>query len=172
MLKGTMLQYFHWYTPGDGNLWKQIKQDAPKLAALGFTAIWLPPAFKAANGGYSPGYDVYDLYDLGEFDQKGSVKTKYGSRQEYVEAIVALRANGLQVIVDIVLNHKAGGDEIERIKVIKVNPDDRTENVSEAFEIDAYTKFTFGGRQKKYSDFEWNFSFFTGVDYAHDLNEQ
>ena len=47
-----MLQYFHWYTPGDGNLWKQIKQeDAPRLAALGFTAIWLPPAFKAAKRG-------------------------------------------------------------------------------------------------------------------------
>ncbi len=95
MLKGTMLQHFHWYTPDDGNLWKQIKEDAPRLAGLGFTAIWLPPAFKAANGGYSTGYDVYDLYDLGEFDQKGTVRTKYGTRDEYLEALKAIKENGM-----------------------------------------------------------------------------
>ena len=161
MLKGTMLQYFHWYTPGDGNLWKQIKEDAQRLAKLGFTAIWLPPAFKAANGGYSTGYDVYDLYDLGEFDQKGTVRTKYGTRQEYLEALKAIRDAGMQVMVDIVLNHKAGGDEIERIKVVKVNPENRNEDISEPFDIDAYTKFTFPGRQKIYSAFEWNHSCFT-----------
>jgi alpha-amylase len=171
MIKGTMLQCFHWYLPGDGNLWKQIKNDAPHFKELGFTAIWLPPAFKAASGGYSTGYDVYDLYDLGEFDQKGSVRTKYGTKQEYLEAIAAIHANGMQAIVDIVLNHKAGGDEIERIKVVKVNFDNRTEDISDPFDIDAYTKFTFPGRQKKYSAFEWNSSCFTGIDYAHDLNE-
>ncbi len=172
MLKGTMLQYFHWYTPGDGNLWKQIKNDAQRLAALGFTAIWLPPAFKAANGGYSTGYDVYDLYDLGEFDQKGTVRTKYGTRDEYLEALKAIRETGMQVMVDIVLNHKAGGDEIERIKVVRVNPDNRNEEISGPLEIDAFTKFTFPGRQKKYSEFEWNYMCFTGVDYAYDLNER
>ena len=171
MIKGTMLQCFHWYLPSDGSLWKQIKKDAPHFKQLGFTAIWLPPAFKATSGSYSTGYDVYDLYDLGEFDQKGTVRTKYGTKQEYLDAIAAIQANGMQAIVDIVLNHKAGGDEIERIKVVKVNPDNRTEDISDVFEIDAYTKFTFPGRQKKYSSFEWNSSCFTGVDYAHDLNE-
>jgi alpha-amylase len=32
------------------------------------------------GGGHSVGYDTYDLFDLGEFDQKGSVPTKYGTR--------------------------------------------------------------------------------------------
>ena len=171
MFKGTMLQYFHWYLPGDGTLWKQIKNDAPRLKELGFTSIWLPPAFKASAGGYSTGYDIYDLYDLGEFDQKGSVRTKYGTRQEYIEALEAIRANGMQAMVDIVLNHKAGGDEIEKIQVVKVNPDDRNEAISEPFEIEAFTKFTFPGRQKKYSAFEWNYMCFTGVDYAYNLSE-
>ena len=171
MLKGTMLQYFHWYLPADGNLWKQIKNDAPRLKELGFTAIWLPPACKASSGGYSTGYDIYDLYDLGEFDQKGSVRTKYGTKQEYIEALDAIRATGMQAIVDIVLNHKAGADEIEKIQVVKVNPDNRNEILSEPFEIEAYTKFTFPGRQKKYSDFEWNYMCFTGVDYAYNLSE-
>jgi alpha-amylase len=171
MFKGTMLQYFHWYLPGDGTLWKQIKNDAPRLEELGFTSIWLPPACKASAGGYSTGYDIYDLYDLGEFDQKGSVRTKYGTRQEYIEALEAIRATGMQAMVDIVLNHKAGGDEIEKIQVVQVNPDNRNEAISEPFEIEAFTKFTFPGRQKKYSAFEWNYMCFTGVDYAYNLSE-
>jgi alpha-amylase len=171
MLKGIMLQYFHWYTPGDGNLWREIKENAQRLSQLGFTSIWLPPAFKAANGGYSTGYDVYDLFDLGEFDQKGTVRTKYGTKQEYIEAIKAIQENGMQAMVDIVLNHKAGGDEIERIKVAKVNPDNRNEDISDVFEIEAFTKFTFPGRQKKYSEFIWDHNCFTGVDYAYDLSE-
>lgn len=42
--------------------------------------VCLPPAFKAARSKDAEGYDVYDLYDLGEFDQKGTVATKYGSQ--------------------------------------------------------------------------------------------
>jgi alpha-amylase len=171
MPHGTMLQYFHWYLPNDGNLWKQIKSDAPRLKEIGFTSIWFPPACKGSHGGYSEGYDLYDLYDLGEFDQNGSVRTKYGTRQEYMEAIDAVHENGMQVIVDIVLNHKSGGDECERVKVVKVDPDDRRNFISELMEIDAYTKFTFPGRQNKYSDFMWDFMCFTGVDYAHDTGE-
>ncbi|HEY9343372.1 MAG TPA: alpha-amylase [Hanamia sp.] len=171
MMQGAMLQYFHWYLPGDGNLWKQIKQEAPRLKELGFSTIWFPPACKGASGGYSTGYDIYDLYDLGEFDQKGSVRTKYGTRQEYVEAIDAVHAAGMQAMVDIVLNHKAGGDEMEKVNVVKVNPDNRNQVLSAPFEIEAFTKFTFPGRRKKYSEFEWDFMCFSGVDYAYNLSE-
>ena len=69
-MQGTILQYFHWYLPPDGSLWKQIKTEAPRLKELGFTTIWLPPAYKGSTGGLSQGYNPYDLYDLGEFDQK------------------------------------------------------------------------------------------------------
>ena len=101
MSQGTMLQYFHWYLPNNGSLWKQIQSEAPRLREIGFTSIWFPPAYKGANGGYSEGYNPYDLYDLGEFDQKGSIRTKYGTRPEYLEAIDAVHAAGMQVIVDI-----------------------------------------------------------------------
>ena len=151
MKPGTMLQYFHWYLPNDGNLWKQLKDEAGRLKEMGFSSIWFPPACKGSVGGYSQGYDIYDLYDLGEFDQKGSVRTKYGTREEYLEAIDAVHAAGMNVIVDIVLNHKAGGDEIEKVKVVKVDPDNRNKVISAPFEIEAFTKFTFAGRQKKYS---------------------
>jgi hypothetical protein len=32
--------------------------------------IWLPPAYKGASGGYSVGYDSYDLFDLASLTRK------------------------------------------------------------------------------------------------------
>ncbi len=64
------------------------------------------------------------------------------------------------------MGHKAGGDELERFKVVKVDENNREKVISSEIEIESYTKFTFPGRGKKYSDFEWNFTCFSGVDYA------
>lgn len=171
MQNGTMMQYFHWYYPADGSLWKKVKEEAPKLASLGINALWLPPAYKGTEGGNSVGYDVYDLYDLGEFDSKGSVRTKYGTKQEYLEAIAALHQHHIQVYVDIVLNHLGGGDETEKITVLKMNPDNRTEAMSEPYQIEAFTRFTYPARKGKYSDFQWDHRCFTGVDYDHAAKE-
>lgn len=161
----TMLQYFEWYYPKDGSLWKKVKEDAARLKDAGIDAIWLPPAHKGMEGSQSTGYDSYDLYDLGEFDQKGSVRTKYGTKEEYLEAIKSAQAAGIQVYADIVLNHLGGADEHEPVMVRKVSPDNRNEFISEPFEIDAYTKFTYPGRSGKHSAFQWDFQCFTGVDY-------
>ncbi len=171
MQNGTMIQYFHWYIPNDGKFWKTVKEEAPRLAALGINAVWLPPACKAAAGGYSVGYDVYDLYDLGEFDQKGTVRTKYGTKQDYIAAAKALQAAGLQVIADVVVNHLGGGDETETVMAVKVNPEDRNERISEPFEIEAYTKFNYPGRSGNYSTFQWTYQCFSGVDYDHRTGE-
>ncbi len=165
-MNGTMMQFFHWYSDGNGQLWEEVKNQAQYLQDLGINAVWLPPAYKASGGGYSTGYDPYDLFDLGEFDQKGTIPTKYGTKQQYLDAIWALKEKGIRVIVDIVLNHKAGGDEKERFHVVKVDPNNRQQNISEPFEIESYTKFTFPGRGTQYSDFNWNFNCFSGVDYA------
>lgn len=167
----TLAQFFHWYYPADGSLWNQLKEKAPELAKRGINAVWLPPATKGAAGGYSVGYDAYDLFDLGEFDQKGSVRTKYGTKDEYLAAVHACHEQGIKVIADAVFNHKAGGDELERIPVRKVNPLNRKEFISEPFEIEAWTKFTFPGRGNKYSSFIWDHSCFSGTDYAHDIQE-
>lgn len=161
-----MIQFFHWYSEGDCKLYDEAAKAADYLKALGISAVWFPPAYKANGGGYSVGYDPYDLYDLGEFDQKGTIPTKYGTKEQYVNACKTLQENGISVIADIVLNHKAGGDEKEKFHAVKVNPENRQENISEPFEIESYTKFTFPNREKKYSDFEWNFTCFSGVDYA------
>ncbi len=166
-----MMQYFHWYVSTDGTFWKKVKAAAGYLADLGINAVWLPPAHKGKEGSVASGYDVYDIYDLGEFDQKGSVRTKFGTKRELKAAIKALHDKGVQVYLDIVLNHMGGADEIERIKVRKVDPEDRNKFISDPFDIDAFTKFTFPGRQGKYSKFIWDHRCFSGVDYAHDLGE-
>jgi len=166
----TMIQFFHWYSEGDGKLWKEAEKQAGYLAKLGITSVWFPPAYKGTNGGYSIGYDAYDLYDLGEFDQKGTLPTKYGTKNDYTKAIKALKKHNIQVIVDIVLGHKAGGDELEKFKVVKVDEENREKVISDVIEIESYTKFTFPGRGKQYSDFEWNFTCFSGVDYAEGMD--
>lgn len=172
MQNGTMMQFFHWYYPADGSLWKTVKGESTRLAEMGITALWLPPAFKGAKGKDSEGYDMYDMYDLGEFDQKGSVRTKYGTREEYLEAVNAVHKAGMQVYIDVVANHLSGADETEKVKVRKVDPENREHFISEPYEIEAYTKFTFPGRKGRYSKFIWDHKCFTGVDYAKDKNEE
>mgnify|MGYP002327397258 CR=1 FL=1 len=81
MENGVMMQYFEWNLPNDGNLWKQLKEDASHLHEIGVTAVWIPPAYKADEQ-QDEGYATYDLYDLGEFDQKGTVRTKYGTKED------------------------------------------------------------------------------------------
>ena len=171
MTNGTLIQFFHWYIPADGSLWNHFKDQAEYLASLGITAVWLPPAHKGVDGAKASGYDAYDIYDLGEFKQQGSVRTKYGTKEELVNAVKAAKKKGLQVYVDIVVNHMGGATEKERIKVKRVNPENRNEFISDVFEIEAYTKFVFPGRKGKYSNFVWDHTCFTGVDYAADLDE-
>lgn len=118
-----MLQFFEWYYPADGSLWNHFKSEAGWLKSIGIDSVWLPPAQKGMHGADSTGYDSYDLYDLGEFDQKGSVRTKYGTKSELMDAIAAGKEAGLRVYMDIVLNHMGGADEKEKVLVKKVVPE-------------------------------------------------
>lgn len=164
-MEETLLQYFEWYLPADGAHWRRAAADAPRLAALGFTGVWLPPACKGYQGQADVGYGVYDLYDLGEFDQKGSVPTKYGSREEYLAAIRTLQAEGIRVYADIVLNHRMGADECEEVRARRSAGNNRNQDVSATVPITAWTKFTFPGRGGKYSGFQWDWTCFDGVDW-------
>lgn len=162
-MKITIFQFFHWYFPKEGNLWQHAAEQAQRLSQLGITHIWLPPAYKSAKGQDEPGYAVYDLYDLGEFDQKGTVRTKYGTKDEYLQCIHEIHSKKMSVLADIVLNHRLGGDVQEDLAVKKVHEENRLEAISEEHQVKAYTGFTFPGRKGKYSDFIWNFQCFTGI---------
>ncbi|MEH2297785.1 MAG: alpha-amylase [Nostoc sp.] len=164
-LNGVMMQYFHWYIPPDGNLWNEFKEKVKELADAGVTSVWLPPAYKGTGGGYDVGYGVYDMYDLGEFDQKGSVRTKYGTKDEYIAAVKAAKDAGIRVYADVVLNHKLGADQEEEVEATPYSPDDRNQAIGEMQKIKVWTHFTFPGRQGKYSDMEWHWWHFDAVDY-------
>lgn len=164
-VNGVMMQYFHWYIDPDSILWNEIRNKAAELAAAGFTAMWLPPAYKGFAGGYDVGYGVYDLYDLGEFEQKGSTRTKYGTRQQYLAAIQALQQSGMQVYADGVLNHRMGGDSTEIIKATPFSQGDRLNPKGGMREIESYTHYTFPGRGGEHSKFEWHWWHFDAVDY-------
>lgn len=165
MQNQTILQSFEWYTTDDGSFYRTMKDMVPSFSLLGLTAIWLPPACKAQNGIQDTGYGIYDLYDLGEFEQKGSVRTKYGMRQEYLELIQALHDHGLEVYCDVVLNQKMGADETEDVMVVDSASNNRNHDSSSQHMIKAWTKFTFPKRMGKYSSFIWDHTCFDGTDY-------
>lgn len=168
MDNNTLMQYFEWYLPNDCNLWLKLKENAKHLSNIGISELWLPPAYKAAGGIDDTGYGVYDLYDLGEFDQKGSIRTKYGTKDEYLSAIYALHSNNIKVYADIVLNHKVGADETEEVLACMESFNNRNNSIeitNNIVPIMAWTKYTFPGRNNTYSDFKWNWTHFHGVDW-------
>ncbi|KAG8823804.1 hypothetical protein FRC19_003107 [Serendipita sp. 401] len=160
----TMLQAFEWYTEGGGKHWSKLAKLAPDLGSTGFTAFWIPPPTKAA-GPSSVGYDIYDLWDLGEFDQKDGNATKYGTKKELQEMVETAKQNRIVVYVDAVLNHKFGADSTEEFDATEVDYNDRTKDISDHHPIKGWTGFSFPGRDGKYSQMKWCFNHFTGVDY-------
>ena len=65
---------------------------------------------QGASGTSSFGFDVFDDYDLGSKDQKGAVPTRYGTREQLARCVAILRANGIDVYLDLVENQRMGGD--------------------------------------------------------------
>src|SRR5688500_3577956 len=178
-LNGVMLQGFHWFLKrdsfpgaGGGSLWKFLGDEAERLRRVGVDAVWIPPAYKAAfDRGNSVGYDVYDHFDLGEFahgDAHGS-RTKYGTREELLDCARALRAAGLQVYADVVLNHKVGGAEDGPWAAVRVDKERRSaERWGDGFEeglieVRAYTKFDHAERGGAHSSFRWGARHFDSV---------
>lgn len=151
----TIYQAFYWDAyPG---LWTQLEDMAAPLAEAGITDMWLPPAAKGFSGTYSVGYDVYDFWDLGEFDQKGTVPTRYGTRSELDAALQALDNMGIDAYFDVVFNHRMGADRQQYI--------DGFGNVWTDFDLNGrdvyYTPEAWGGL---YHDFDWDWTAFNGID--------
>ena len=117
---GVLLQAF--FRPGDKGVpcpadgdpgadwwWDHLAKQAHAIRKAGFTAVWLPPVWKGASGIQSIGYDPYDDYDLGAKDQRGTLPTRYGTREQLARCVAMLRANDLDVYVDLVEHHRGGG---------------------------------------------------------------
>lgn len=91
-----------WYT--------YLAKLSPRLRELGFDGIWIPSPAKGNAGISSMGYDLFDHYDLGDKNQKGTVATRFGNKDSLLRLIAVAHANGLEVYPDIVLNHVIGGE--------------------------------------------------------------
>jgi len=115
----TVLQAWEWHTSKEH--YNRLKEVLPVLADLGITSIWLPPGCKANNPDGN-GYDCYDLWDLGEFDQKWTRSTKWGSREDLAELLLEAKVMDMTVIWDAVLNHKTAGDATEECWAVEVDP--------------------------------------------------
>lgn len=171
----TMLQGFEWYVPADGAHWRRLARVLPALAGLGVSKLWIPPACKAASS-EGNGYDLYDLWDLGEFEQKGGVATKWGTKGELEGLVEVAGGLGVRVLFDAVLNHKTGADFREGVYARRVDEKDRRVEVSTESEVGkttkvetmlAWTGFNFPGRDGRYSKMKWKNDHFTGVDYDY-----
>ncbi|HZZ44898.1 MAG TPA: alpha-amylase [Tepidisphaeraceae bacterium] len=160
MNRGVMAQYFEWNLPKDGTLWTHLAEHAIEISNLGITAVWMPPAYKSMDGGGGTGYGVYDLYDVGEFDQKGSVRTKYGTREQYLAAVKAVQDAGMHVYADVVFNHRMGGDETEEVEIEEIDQNDRNIVATPPYKIHAWSHFKFQGRGDQYSPLKLHWQHF------------
>ncbi|ADW68393.1 alpha-amylase domain-containing protein [Granulicella tundricola] len=112
----VMMQAFYWDAPKlenrEHDFWNFIAERVEDLGKAGINALWLPPINKGSSN-TSMGYDPYDFFDLGDFDQKGGTKTWYGNRAELEALITKAHANSVGVYADMVINHNSGADEEE-----------------------------------------------------------
>ena len=115
-----ILQAFYWdcfkIEKKVGAWWKYLKGMVPEMKQFGINTLYLPPPFKGGDGIRSMGYDPYDYYDLGTYDQKNSVSTAYGTQTDLLDLIKTAHQNGIKVITDLVINHCSGAD------IKEVNP--------------------------------------------------
>lgn len=103
----VVLQGFWWdyWNNNYPNAWADyLTELSPRLRDLGIDMVWIPPTSK--NGGTnSNGYSPFDHYDLGDKYQKGSTTTRFGNKDQFLRMVAVMKANGLGVVQDIVLNH-------------------------------------------------------------------
>ncbi len=105
----VLLQAFWWDSPQ--GWWKTLHENAYDFAKAGFRRVWIPPVSKDAAGGYGMGYGTYDGYDLGEYDQMGTIPTRFGTRQELQDMTWRMNELGLDPIGDMNLTHRNGGQD-------------------------------------------------------------
>ncbi|KAI0151331.1 glycoside hydrolase superfamily [Pestalotiopsis sp. NC0098] len=157
----AMLQGFSDRILPDHKHWRRLSSQLKWLETLGVKHVWTPPATKASSL-RTDGYDVYDLYDLGEFHQKGTIATKWGTKQEFQELARAASGHGIKLIFDAVLHHKAGADAYENVTFSRTMPW-QTKSQGVIQHISLGTKFEFPGRQGRYSYMKWNMNHLRGM---------
>jgi len=78
----------------------------PDLFMAGYGAVWTPPPGRGDTGDHTVGYDVYDRFDLGQWDKR----TLYGTETGIKRTATMFHRAGLDLHVDFVLNHNGFSD--------------------------------------------------------------
>ncbi|CAG9465866.1 unnamed protein product [Pedinophyceae sp. YPF-701] len=91
----VVLQAFNWESCNTGGTWyNTVREKIPEIAALGVTAVWLPPPTESVS---PQGYLPRDLYVL---------DSAYGTEKELRALLRDLRRRGIAPIADVVINHR------------------------------------------------------------------
>ena len=106
----VMMQGFNFNVPVDeanrnGTWWDNLAGKSQELKEAGFTGIWTPPPSKALTGILDTGYSISSHFDLGNYNQRGTIETRYGSRAELENMVRAMHARGIEVYADTILHH-------------------------------------------------------------------
>lgn len=111
----VLFQDFYWDTvaPAGQSWWTYTASQLPALARAGIGAVWVPAPYKGGVGKLDMGYGPYDLYDLGSKDQKGTVATHFGTKEQFLAFVADAHRLGIKVYADAVLNHASGADYAE-----------------------------------------------------------
>jgi alpha-amylase len=121
----AMMQAFYWNLPVDqaaknGTWWDNLNGKANELKNAGITGIWIPAPSKGNWGITDMGYGIFDHYDLGNYNQRGTTETRFGSRTELQNMLTTMHSTvggkpRMNVYADIVLNHVYSDDTNEEI---------------------------------------------------------
>lgn len=112
----VMMQAFYWNVPVDeanhnGSWWDTLNAKASDLKSANIKALWVPCPAKGNWGITDMGYGIYDHYDLGNYNQKGSTETRFGSRTELTNMLSTMHTSPkIDVYADVVLNHVYSDD--------------------------------------------------------------
>lgn len=110
----VLLQGYYWNTTPDGIWWDSLSTLSAGLASAMFDGIWIPSPSKGASGKFSMGYDIYDHYDFGNYYQRGTQETRFGSLKELQKMIDRYHSLKMKVYSDVVLNWVTGGEELQQ----------------------------------------------------------
>lgn len=99
--------YWDYFQNGNfGNWINNLNGKAAELQEGKFKHIWLPPLSRSSNANnISNGYNPKDLYDFGEFGGACA----WGTRAQLNALIANYNSYGLNVMSDMIYNHRDGG---------------------------------------------------------------
>ncbi|MCR5608994.1 MAG: DUF1939 domain-containing protein [Lachnospiraceae bacterium] len=109
----TIFQSYELRMTQNGDFWTKLGDKSDELSLAGVDYVLLPPAFKAENPA-EVGYEVTDLYDLGDTDKEDGIRTKYGTKEQYIKLIKKMHKKDISVIADVPLNEKVGVKEKDK----------------------------------------------------------